>query len=87
MKEIAGWLRWTWANWQTWQRWFVFAMFLNFSSMAVPAPYNFYVGGTGILIVFGFMVKWFILDSIKASWNKYKQHRNELFTTIKESDR
>ena len=31
-------------------------------------------------------LKWFVWDSIKASWLKYKQHRNELFNTIKSSD-
>ena len=86
MKEIFGWLKWSIQGLQVWQRWFIFAIVLNFGSLAFPDPYHWYVNGAGMCIVLGYMLKWFVWDSIKASWLKYKQHRNELFNTIKSSD-
>jgi len=37
-----------------------------------------------LLIVF---FKWFVLDSVKDSWTRYKEQRNNLLTTIKDSDK
>jgi len=37
-----------------------------------------------LLIVF---FKWFVLDSFKSSWARYKEQRNSLLTTIKDSDK
>jgi hypothetical protein len=39
-------------------------------------------GMTLLLIVF---FKWFMFDPLKASWARYKEHRNSLLTTIKDS--
>ena len=86
MKEFFGWLRWSISGLETWKRWFLFAIVLNFSSIAFPAPYNFYVNGAGMAIVVLHFAKWAIWDQLTASWAKYKEHRNELFSTIKTSD-
>lgn len=86
MKEFYGWITWSFKNLETWKRWFLFAMVLNFSSILFPDPYHWYVNAAGMSIVVGFMLKWFVWDSMVASWNKYLEHRNQLFTTIKESD-
>jgi hypothetical protein len=40
-----------------------------------------------MIVVFGFTTKWFVWDGVKASWQKYKEDRNSLLTTIKESDK
>jgi hypothetical protein len=42
------------------------------------------VGMTLLLIV---AFKWFMFDPLKASWARYKQQRNTLLTTIKNSDK
>ena len=86
MKELYGWMRWTWSNWETWQRWFIVAIVFNFGSLVFSEPYNYYVNGCGIAIIGFFFVKWAVIDNFTRSWNKYKEHRNELFSTIKESD-
>ena len=86
MKEFLGWIRWSFAGMETWKRWFIFAIVLNISSGFFPDPYHWYVNFAGIGIVVVYLLKWFVWDQIVASWNKYKQHRNELFSTIKTSD-
>jgi len=40
------------------------------------------VGMTLLLVVF---FKWFVLDPLKSSWARYKEQRNQLLTTIKDS--
>ena len=86
MKEFIGWLRWSISGLETWKRWFFLAIFLNFGSILFPDPYHWWINGAGMAIVCFFMLKWFVWDQLVVSWNKYKEHRNELFSTIKESD-
>ena len=86
MREFLGFLRWTWSNFQGWQKMFMFAMFLQGLGWGMGGEWGIWVTGIGLCIVFGFMLKWFVWDSISASWTKYKSHRNELLTTIKNSD-
>ena len=86
MKELAGWRVWVWRGWETWQRMFVLgAVFLGAGASASDSlrPYLLAVP---IVIVFGYSFKWMVWDGIKSSWAKYKDHRNQLLTTIKTSD-
>ncbi len=86
MKEFIGWLKWSIKGLESWKRWYLFAIFLNITSVFFPDPYHWYVNASGIGIVVFFMLKWFVWDQLVLSWNKYKDHRNELFSTIKTSD-
>lgn len=86
MKEIFRFLAWQWSKWEFWQKCFILtAPFLG-ASLALPEPWASWVGLIPMLTVFGFMVKWFIVDGIKSAWAKYKAERNQLFDTIKDSD-
>lgn len=87
MKEFIGWVRWTWRNWEPWQKMFMFAMFLQGAGWGLGGDYGIYITSLGVIIVFSYIFKWFVYDSMKASWNKYKEHRNELLTTIKNSEK
>jgi len=87
MKEFIGWLGWTWRNWEPWQKMFMFAMFLQGVGWGIGGDYGIYVTGVGMIVIMGYIFKWFVYDSMKASWNKYKEHRNELLTTIKHSEK
>jgi len=86
MKELFGFLKWTWQSWQVWQKMFILAMFLQGLGWGMGGDYGIWVTGVGVAIVFGFMIKWFVLERIQENWTKYKQHRNSLLTTIKTSD-
>ena len=87
MKEFIGWTVWTWRNWELWQKLFIAGMLLQIIGWFVPGTAGLFVSGLGLGIIFGHILKWFVWDSAKASWEKYKQHRNELLTTIKDSDK
>lgn len=86
MREIWGYLTWTWRNWETWQRLFILAMILQTIGWFIPGTTGMIVSAAGFGIVMFFLIKWFVWEQISASWTKYKQHRNELLTTIKTSD-
>lgn len=85
--EFFRWLRWLWQGMETWQRWMLLACLLVLTSILYPAPYNWYAMTAGQVIMLGFMGKWAIVDTFNRSWAKYKQDRNSLLTTIKNSDK
>lgn len=86
MKEIIGFIRWGWSSFESWQKIFIAAMLLQILGWFAPSPWGQWISGLGFAVVIGFMIKWFLIDPISASWTKYKQHRNSLLTTIKTSD-
>ena len=86
MKEMWGFVCWGWKNFQSWQKMFIFAMFLQGVGWTLGGEYGQYPVVLGIAIVFGYLFKWAVVDTVQNSWHKYKQHRNQLFSTIKESD-
>lgn len=81
--EILRWIRWQWRQWEVWQKAFILAMFLMGMSVTATSPLDLYFALAGIIILFGFTFKWFVIDALKASYNKYKRQRDELFNTIK----
>lgn len=87
MREIYKFVLWRWQNWETWQKLFVFAMLLQVVGMFIPGTAGNAVWGIGFAVILYFIAKWFIWDTVKSSWQKYKSHRNELLTTIKDSDK
>ncbi len=86
MKEFLGFLRWGWVNFETWQRAFILAAFLQGVGWTLGGQWGPWIALAGAMIILGFLLKWCVWDAIKSSWAKYKQHRNELLTTIKTSD-
>ena len=85
MKEIWNFLQWQWQQFEGWQKMFIFAMFLQGASWGMGKDMGIYVSGLGLAIIAGYILKWCVWDGIKASWAKYKSHRNELLTTIRDS--
>ena len=86
MKEFLGWLAWVWRNWETWQRlWVVGAGFAGAGLTASDAARP-YLLAVPITIFFVYTFKWAVWDGVRDSWTKYKAHRNQLLTTIKNSE-
>jgi hypothetical protein len=88
MKEQLGFIRWLFSGLELWQWVLLLSLVLNVGSLfalgtEIASPMNA-VGMTLLLIVF---FKWFMLDPLKSSWARYKQQRNGLLTTIKDSDK
>jgi hypothetical protein len=88
MKEQIGFIRWWFAKLELLQWFLLVSLVLNVGSLftigtEISSNMNL-IGMVLLLIVF---FKWFVLDSLKTSWNRYKEQRNSLLTTIKESDK
>jgi hypothetical protein len=86
MKEIVNFLKWQWNKFEFWQKCFVGSSFFVGSALVAPSPYNLWLSYIPMIVVFGFLTKWMIWDGVRSSWLKYKQERNSLLTTIKQSD-
>lgn len=86
MKEFFNFLSWQWHKFQAWQRWFILGMILQAVSWFSPEPWSTVLLFTGVGIVFGHMLKWWVWDTSVESWRKYKEERNTLFGVIKDSD-
>ena len=87
MKEIVGFVQWQWRRWELWQKLFIVGLSGIMSAVLLPNPYDTYMvlGVTGVTLVWTF--KWAVWDNVQASWLKYREERNQLFKTIKDSDR
>jgi hypothetical protein len=86
MKEILGFFKWTWSNWELWQKAIILSFVLNIGSIFAASPWGQYMTyvGWGILLIVVIKDLWFPM--IREKWTKYKNHRNELLTTIRDSD-
>jgi len=87
MKEFIGWIQWSWFNFQFWQKAFIFAIAIQAISWLFPLPVGLYLSSFGVAIILGFIFKWAIWDTARSSWTKYKAYRNELLSTIKNSEK
>ena len=88
MKEQIEFIRWWFSKLEIWQWILLASLVLNVGSLfslgtEISSDMNL-VGMILLLIVF---FKWFIVDAVKASWARYKEQRNTLLTTIKNSDK
>ena len=86
MKEILGFITWQWRKWELWQKIFIVSMFVFVVAVMLPEPYDIYVVSTLMFAMLGWTFKWAVWDNLKVSWQKYREERNKLFKTIKDSD-
>lgn len=86
MKEIAGFIAWQWRKWELWQRIFIVSMTVFVGAVFLPEPYDMYVVATLMAVMLGWTFKWAVWDNVRANWQKYREERNRLFKTIKDSD-
>lgn len=86
MKEILGFFKWTWTSWELWQRAIIFSFVLNIGSVFAAAPWAQYMNYLGWSILLTVVVKDLWWPMVRDKWTKYKNHRNELLTTIKGSN-
>ena len=86
MKNLLDFLSYCWSSWEPWQKAIIFSLILNVSSIFVPSPWGLYMTYVGWSIIVIVVVKdlWFAM--VREKWAKYKNHRNQLLTTIRDSD-
>ena len=83
MKEILRFLSYCWTSWEPWQKAIIFSFVLNISSIFVPLPWGLYMTYVGWSIIITIVLKDLWFPMVREKWTKYKNHRNELLTTIK----
>jgi len=87
MLEILRFVRWGFSGLDIWKCLLLASLVLNLSSLfylGTELSSNMNLAGNGLLVIV--FLKWFVWDMIQHSWNRYKEDRNSLLTTIKKSD-
>jgi dolichyl-phosphate-mannose--protein O-mannosyl transferase len=86
MKEQIGFIRWWFSKLEFWQWILLSSLLLNVGSLfALGTEISSNMNLIGMILLLVVFFKWFVLDSLKASWTRYKEQRNSLLTTIKDS--
>jgi hypothetical protein len=86
MKEQIGFIRWWFSKLELWQWILLSSLLLNVGSLFVigtEISSNMNLVGMVLLLIVFF--KWAVWDPLKTSWTRYKEQRNSLLTTIKDS--
>ena len=86
MNNILDFLRYCWSSWELWQRAIILSLILNVISIFVPSPWGLYMTYVGWSVLILVVIKDIWFPMIQEKWVKYQQHRNQLLTTIRDSD-
>jgi len=87
--EVFRFLKWHWDKWSFSHRVYMLGAFC----VGCGLPDAVKGSGPNIMMMIGFalwvsiMLKWFVWDSLRDSWDNYRKDRNSLLTAIKDSDR
>jgi hypothetical protein len=88
MKEQIGFIRWWFSKLELWQWLLLASLFLNVGSLfAIGTEISSDMNLAGMVLLLIVFFKWAVWDSLKTSWTRYKEQRNSLLTTIKDSDK
>ena len=86
MKNLLDFLGYCWTSWELWQKAIIVSLILNVSSIFVPSPWGLYMTYVGWSILAVVVIKDLWFATVREKWAKYKTHRNQLLTTIRDSD-
>ena len=88
MKEQIGFIRWWFSKLELWQWILLASLVLNIGSLfALGTSLSSDMNLVGMILLLIVFFKWFVLDPLKTSWARYREQRNSLLTTIKDSDK
>lgn len=88
MKEQIQFVRWLFSGLEIWQWLMLISLFLNVGSLfAIGTEISSKMNLAGMSILLVVCSKWFVIDPLMTSWSRYKEQRNTLLTTIKDSDK
>ena len=88
MKEQIEFIRWWFSKLEIWQWILLASLVFNVGSLfAIGTEISSGMNLVGMILLLIVFFKWFVLDSLKTSWTRYKEQRNTLLTTIKDSDK
>ena len=88
MKEQIGFIRWWFSKLELWQWILILSLVFNVGSLfALGTEISSDMNLAGMILLLIVFFKWFVLDPLKTSWARYREQRNSLLTTIKDSDK
>ena len=88
MKEQIGFVRWWFSKLELWQWILILSLVFNVGSLfALGTEISSDMNLAGMILLLIVFFKWFVLDPLKTSWARYREQRNSLLTTIKDSDK
>jgi hypothetical protein len=88
MKEQIGFIRWWFSKLELWQWVLLSSLVLNVGSLfALGTEISSDMNLAGMVLLLIVFFKWFVVDPLKTNWTHYKEQRNSLLTTIKDSDK
>ena len=86
MRELWNFVVWQCQQFQLWQWAFMLAAFLQGVGWTLGGEWGPWIALSGGAIILLFLLKWAVWDSTRAAWQRYRDQRNSLLTTIKHSD-
>ncbi len=84
MKDVILFIKWQYSKLEFWQKVFIVNFFIMGFTAARTDEISKYLFVLSVAVPFLFMTKWFVIDSIRDSWKKFKSQKANLFNTIKE---
>lgn len=86
-KLIVGFFLYCWQSWAGWQKMIILSFVCGMGSVVAPYPLDKYLAVTNLSIIAVLAVIFWIQSMLLPKWTKYKEDRNQLLTTIKDSDK
>ncbi len=86
MKELFNFIKWQWNQWEAWQKVWVFSSVFLGASFGASEPYSYYLAIVPTVVTLSYVIKWVVWDGTKSQWNRYQEHKQKLFDTIKHSE-
>lgn len=83
MNDVWLFVKWQYSKLEFWQKVYLVNFFvMGFTALRTDETSKTIFMLT-IAVPFLFMVKWFVIDQIISSWQKFKKEKSELFETIR----
>ena len=88
MKEQIQFVRWLFSGLELWQWVLLSSLVLNVGSLfALGTELSSPMNAAGMFLLLVVLFKWCVWDTLRSSWARYREQRNTLLTTIKDSDK
>lgn len=85
-QNVINFVIYCWKSWEFWQKALIINIVLQAACWLFAEPYRTYISGVGWTLLIGVFFNWWWKDLLLPKWQKYKEHKNQLLTTIKESE-
>lgn len=84
MKDVLLFIKWQYQKLEFYQKIFILNSFVMGFTLAREDEISKIIFYCSLMVPLLFLCKWFIIDSIRDNWKKFKEQKSNLFNTIKE---